>query len=212
MLPSDLWPLLCVSVSGVQRGLGDGRHVRGPVRARPGRVQTLPLLREREEGDRGALERKPHHPQVQAGELLLLRASGNSGLPGDVTTLVPTHSGRAACFKITLLLVLAPTGRSRRALPARCRLLRHSGGKRLQFGADESKFLWVKLHFLSPQVRNSLGLAEENEDEDRGGGVNNSSLARLLGKKLKNREMSYSRAELASLWALLQQEEYTFLR
>uniref|UniRef100_A0A3Q4MY01 Divergent protein kinase domain 1C n=1 Tax=Neolamprologus brichardi TaxID=32507 RepID=A0A3Q4MY01_NEOBR len=68
----------------------------------------------------------------------------------------------------------------RRALPARC----------------------LKLHFLSPQVRNSLG----------GGGVNNSSLARLLGKKLKNREMSYSRAELASLWALLQQEEYTFLR
>uniref|UniRef100_A0A3Q4HWW2 Divergent protein kinase domain 1C n=1 Tax=Neolamprologus brichardi TaxID=32507 RepID=A0A3Q4HWW2_NEOBR len=49
-------------------------------------------------------------------------------------------------------------------------------------------------------------------DESKGGGVNNSSLARLLGKKLKNREMSYSRAELASLWALLQQEEYTFLR
>lgn len=124
----------------------------------------------------------------------------------------PLALGRAACFKITLLLVLAPTGRSRRALPARCRLLRHSGGKQLQFGADESKFLWVKLHFLLPQVRNSLGLAEETEDADRGGGVNNSSLARLLGKKLKNREMSYSRAELASLWALLQQEEYTFLR
>lgn len=127
--------------------------------------------------------------------------------------LCPLAPGRSACFKITLLLVLAPTGRSRGALPARCHLLRHSGGKRLQFGADESKFLWVRLHFLSPQVRNSLGLAEENEDEDRGGGgVNNGSLARLLGKKLKNREKSYSRAELASLWALLQQEEYTFLR
>uniref|UniRef100_A0A3Q4HWQ0 Divergent protein kinase domain 1C n=1 Tax=Neolamprologus brichardi TaxID=32507 RepID=A0A3Q4HWQ0_NEOBR len=44
-----------------------------------------------------------------------------------------------------------------------------------------------KITLLLVLVRNSLGL-------------------------LKNREMSYSRAELASLWALLQQEEYTFLR
>ena len=61
-------------------------------------------------------------------------------------------------------------------------------------------------------MRNSLGLAEEDEDEDGGGGGSNSSLARLWGKKLKNRDKSYSRAELASLWSLLQQEEYTFLR
>lgn len=60
------------------------------------------------------------------------------------------------------------------------------------------------------QVRNSLGLAEEDEDEDGGG--TNGSVARLWGKKLKNRGRSYSRAELASLWSLLQQEEYTFLR
>ncbi|KAF0028614.1 hypothetical protein F2P81_019701 [Scophthalmus maximus] len=64
--------------------------------------------------------------------------------------------------------------------------------------------------YATLEVRNSLGLADEDEDEDGGGG--NSSLARLWGKKLKNQEKSYSRAELASLWALLQQEEYTFLR
>lgn len=59
-------------------------------------------------------------------------------------------------------------------------------------------------------MRNSLGLPEEDEDEEGGG--SNGSLARLWGKKLKHREKSYSRAELASLWSLLQQEEYTFLR
>lgn len=62
------------------------------------------------------------------------------------------------------------------------------------------------------QVRNSLGLAEEEEEEEGGGRGGNSSLARLWGLKLKSRDKSYSRAELASLWALLQQEEYTFLR
>ncbi|XP_013770740.1 divergent protein kinase domain 1C isoform X1 [Pundamilia nyererei] len=80
-----------------------------------------------------------------------------------------------------------------------------------QDAAEELSPLDV-VFYATLEVRNSLGLAEETEDADRGGGVNNSSLARLLGKKLKNREMSYSRAELASLWALLQQEEYTFLR
>lgn len=71
---------------------------------------------------------------------------------------------------------------------------------------------------LSTQVRNSLGLAEdvgEEEEEGEGnaaGGRANSSLARLWGKTLKKRGRSYSRAELASLWSLLQQEEYTFLR
>lgn len=37
-------------------------------------------------------------------------------------------------------------------------------------------------------------------------------MAKLWGKKLKMRDTSYSRAELDSLWSLLQQEEYTFLR
>uniref|UniRef100_A0A3P8RXD4 Divergent protein kinase domain 1C n=1 Tax=Amphiprion percula TaxID=161767 RepID=A0A3P8RXD4_AMPPE len=45
--------------------------------------------------------------------------------------------------------------------------------------------------YATLEVRNSLG---------------------LWGKKLKSRDKSYSRAELASLWSLLQQEEFTFLR
>ncbi|XP_034040836.1 divergent protein kinase domain 1C [Thalassophryne amazonica] len=64
--------------------------------------------------------------------------------------------------------------------------------------------------YATLEVRNSLGLTEEGEEEEVGG--SNSSLARLWGKKLKGRERPYSRAELASLWSLLQQEEYTFLR
>lgn len=76
----------------------------------------------------------------------------------------------------------------------------------------------VFLLFFSTQVRNSLGLSEdmgEDEEEgleDAGGGRANSSLARLWGKTLKKRGRSYTKAELASLWSLLQQEEYTFLR
>ncbi|XP_056290746.1 divergent protein kinase domain 1C isoform X1 [Pseudoliparis swirei] len=67
--------------------------------------------------------------------------------------------------------------------------------------------------YATLEVRNSLGLADEEEDEGGGGGGgSNVSLARLWGKKLKSREKSYSRADLASLWSLLQQEEYTFLR
>lgn len=69
------------------------------------------------------------------------------------------------------------------------------------------------------QVRNSLGLAEDmgEEEEEEGedsavGGRANSSLARLWGKTLRKRGRSYTKAELASLWSLLQQEEYTFLR
>ncbi|XP_034416008.1 divergent protein kinase domain 1C [Cyclopterus lumpus] len=64
--------------------------------------------------------------------------------------------------------------------------------------------------YATLEVRNSLGLAEEDEDE--GGGGSNVSLARLWGKKLKSPDKIYSREELASLWSLLQQEEYTFLR
>lgn len=59
-------------------------------------------------------------------------------------------------------------------------------------------------------MRNALGLTEDDDGEE-GGGVNG-SLARLWGEKLKLQERIYSRAELDSLWALLQQEEYTFLR
>ncbi|XP_059183386.1 divergent protein kinase domain 1C [Centropristis striata] len=71
--------------------------------------------------------------------------------------------------------------------------------------------------YATLEVRNSLGLAEEEEEDEEGGGGggaggSNGSLARLWGKKLKKRDKSYSRAELASLWSLLQQEEYTFLR
>lgn len=54
-------------------------------------------------------------------------------------------------------------------------------------------------------------VGEDGEEEGAGRGVN-SSLARLWGKTLKKRGRSYTRAELASLWSLLQQEEYTFLR
>lgn len=56
---------------------------------------------------------------------------------------------------------------------------------------------------------------EEEEEEGEvatGGGRANSSLARLWRKTLNKRGRSYTRAELASLWSLLQQEEYTFLR
>ncbi|XP_014826592.1 PREDICTED: protein FAM69C [Poecilia mexicana] len=62
--------------------------------------------------------------------------------------------------------------------------------------------------YATLEVRNSLGLAEEEEE----GGGRNGSLSGLWGQNLKLREKSYSRADLGSLWALLQQEEYTFLR
>ncbi|KAK5897690.1 hypothetical protein CgunFtcFv8_015172 [Champsocephalus gunnari] len=75
--------------------------------------------------------------------------------------------------------------------------------------------------YATMEVRNSLGLTEEEEDEDgdgggggegrgRGGGKRN--ISRLWGEELRKRGRGYSRAELSSLWALLQQEEYTFLR
>ncbi|XP_077364423.1 divergent protein kinase domain 1C isoform X2 [Festucalex cinctus] len=54
------------------------------------------------------------------------------------------------------------------------------------------------------EVRNWLGLAEE-EDEDGEGGA--SFLINLQSSEKK----VYSRAELTSLWSLLQQDEYTFL-
>ncbi|XP_059900816.1 divergent protein kinase domain 1C [Gadus macrocephalus] len=69
--------------------------------------------------------------------------------------------------------------------------------------------------YATLEVRNSLGLVADEEGEVEGapgGGERNSSLARLWGHRLRSRDKPYSRAELASLWALLQQEEYTFLR
>ncbi|XP_068199932.1 divergent protein kinase domain 1C isoform X2 [Antennarius striatus] len=78
-----------------------------------------------------------------------------------------------------------------------------------QDAADELTPLDV-VFYATLEVRNSLGLAGEDEDEEGGGA--NSSLASQWGQRLKSRGRSYSRAELASLWSLLQQEEYTFLR
>ncbi|KAF6729637.1 Protein FAM69C [Oryzias melastigma] len=66
--------------------------------------------------------------------------------------------------------------------------------------------------YATLEVRNSLGLNDEEEEYEEREGGNISTLAKLWGKKLKMRDTSYSRAELDSLWSLLQQEEYTFLR
>ncbi|XP_038123748.1 divergent protein kinase domain 1C isoform X2 [Cyprinodon tularosa] len=77
--------------------------------------------------------------------------------------------------------------------------------------AGEELSAFDVVFYATMEVRNSLGLSEDGEDEEGGGG-NSSTLSRLWGKKLKIRERSYSRAELSSLWSLLQQEEYTFLR
>ncbi|XP_053715118.1 divergent protein kinase domain 1C isoform X7 [Synchiropus splendidus] len=63
------------------------------------------------------------------------------------------------------------------------------------------------MFYATLEVRNSLGLGASLENPG-----NLSSLAQLWGAEPSNRERMYSRAELASLWSLLQQEEYTFLR
>ncbi|XP_028289827.1 divergent protein kinase domain 1C [Gouania willdenowi] len=60
--------------------------------------------------------------------------------------------------------------------------------------------------YATLEVRNSLGLAENRED------VNSSSVFSLWENTRRTEGRSYSRAELASLWSLLQQEEYTFFR
>lgn len=78
------------------------------------------------------------------------------------------------------------------------------------------------VYYATLEVRNSLGLTEEDEDEqetvhsdisfnNKSTVESNSSVNRLLGQKL-DKDRTYSRADLSSLWALLQQEEYTFLR
>ncbi len=68
-------------------------------------------------------------------------------------------------------------------------------------GEDELSPLDV-VFYATLEIKNSLGLETGT----------NLTLPRLWGQKLKENERTYSRAELASLWALLQQEEYTFLR
>lgn len=200
--------LFCPAVSGVWRGLGHGWHVRGPVRARAGRVQTLPLLRERQEGDRGTLERKTHHLEVQKGELLLLRAAGHPGLWGGVRALLLW--GRPKKCDLTLPSAQQDTGEELSALDV---VFYATLEVSPYFESNRPTSISWSSECLSPvmQVRNSLGLNEEEEYEEREGG-NISTLAKLWGKKLKMRNTSYSRAELDSLWSLLQQEEYTFLR
>ncbi|KAG5268909.1 hypothetical protein AALO_G00217800 [Alosa alosa] len=56
--------------------------------------------------------------------------------------------------------------------------------------------------YATLEIKNSLGL-EINV---------NMSLPQLWGQHVREQGWVYSQAELASLWALLQQEEYTFLR
>lgn len=104
-----------------------------------------------------------------------------------------------------------------------------------QDAADELSPLDV-VYYATLEVRNSLGLTLEEEDEEalsanislnnnpniHPNKVNtehikaNPERANLSGSRLKapslDQSRLYSRAELSSLWALLQQEEYTFLR
>ncbi|KAG7488670.1 hypothetical protein MATL_G00037520 [Megalops atlanticus] len=55
--------------------------------------------------------------------------------------------------------------------------------------------------YATLEIKNSLGLE-----------VRNASVPRLWSQRLRERGRPYSRAELASLWSLLQQEEYTFFK
>lgn len=69
-------------------------------------------------------------------------------------------------------------------------------------GAEEELSPLDVVFYATLQIKNLLGLEAGS----------NLTLPRLWGQKLKKRSQSYLRAELASLWSLLQQEEYTFLR
>ncbi|XP_060778470.1 divergent protein kinase domain 1C [Neoarius graeffei] len=69
-------------------------------------------------------------------------------------------------------------------------------------GTEEELSPLDVVFYATLQIKNLLGLEAGS----------NLTLPRLWGQKLKKRSQSYSRAELASLWALLQQEEYAFLR
>ncbi|XP_055038242.1 divergent protein kinase domain 1C isoform X1 [Misgurnus anguillicaudatus] len=69
-------------------------------------------------------------------------------------------------------------------------------------GVEEELSPLDVVFYATLEIKNSLGLETET----------NMTLPRLWGQRLKEKERTYSRAELASLWALLQQEEYIFLR
>ncbi|XP_077571384.1 divergent protein kinase domain 1C-like isoform X2 [Stigmatopora nigra] len=70
-------------------------------------------------------------------------------------------------------------------------------------GAEDASPLAI-LHAATLEVRRWLGLAGEGEDDVEEGA--HGSPASLPARKI------YSRAELTSMWSLLQQEEYAFLR
>ncbi|KAL4635392.1 hypothetical protein GN956_G14242 [Arapaima gigas] len=55
--------------------------------------------------------------------------------------------------------------------------------------------------YATLEIKNSLGLE-----------VRNATVPRLWSQELQQRSQPYSRAELASLWTLLQQEEYIFFK
>ncbi|XP_051970444.1 divergent protein kinase domain 1C [Xyrauchen texanus] len=80
-------------------------------------------------------------------------------------------------------------------------LLEYQDGAGGMGGEEELSPLDV-IFYATLEIKNSLGLETGT----------NLTLPRLWGQRLKEEEWTYSRAELASLWALLQQEEYTFLR
>lgn len=80
-------------------------------------------------------------------------------------------------------------------------LLEYQDGAGGTGGEEELSPLDV-VFYATLEIKNSLGLETGT----------NLTLPRLWGQKLKESERTYSRAELASLWALLQQEEYIFLR
>lgn len=65
------------------------------------------------------------------------------------------------------------------------------------------------VYYATLEVRSALGLVMEEEDD--GEALNNGSLWTVWDQS-PDRNRTYSRADLSSLWALLQQEEYTFLR
>ncbi|XP_051538628.1 divergent protein kinase domain 1C-like [Myxocyprinus asiaticus] len=69
-------------------------------------------------------------------------------------------------------------------------------------GSEEELSPLDVVFYATLEIKNSLGLETGT----------NLTLPRLWGQRLKEKERTYSRAELASLWALLQQEEYTFLK
>uniref|UniRef100_A0A3B1JB75 Divergent protein kinase domain 1C n=1 Tax=Astyanax mexicanus TaxID=7994 RepID=A0A3B1JB75_ASTMX len=81
-------------------------------------------------------------------------------------------------------------------------LLEYQDGPVGTGGGEEELSPLDVVFYATLEIKNSLGLEAET----------NLTLPRFWSQRLKEREQPYTRAELASLWALLQQEEYTFLR